>query len=525
MDWRRFIRRLGNRSAADLSRSSYGYSEVVREIMGTQMADEKEDRPAVTPSRFSDAVQQDFALQMQRFQRQMMQHMATPQPQRSAMAVPPHNDLLDAISYPMLAQLGQPKPANIGPEASGAIGRLRDILADNLRYDEGMIWEGFSQHFRRIGWEPEGWRANIVTESPEAFVPTPEQFARNGRIILGPLGLQLTQDPAHYAMLVGEHPVYHAALMKADHRSLAAEKRKPGLAGNELPFAEPWAQTGIVAHEVFGVDATWGASTFPRRGCVEACIDHAENIALAHQFGRRQRGCEEWAGCMEPFFLALRGGAWRFVVTRTGVLVLLRPHVSGLSHRTIPAGSFWINDLGVPTRRDATMHREDGPAIWWEKGPKFYYWRGVRVPAQVIEAPRSITKEGFLSEKNVEIRRAMFERMGGERFIEITGAEVFQKDECGELYRIERGKTVGDWNTDRIRARGMSMPFEFLPSWEERDVTAYIVYVKVKNSTPEPDGSAKSYFLRVDPRVKTAREAVAWSFRMSEKEYKPVKQT
>src|SRR6266436_180030 len=41
--------------------------------------------------------------------------------------------------------------------------------------------------------------------------------------------------------------------------------------------------------------------------------------------------------------------------------------------------------------------------------------------------------------------------------------------------------------------------------------TAPIVLVHVTNSTPEPDGSRRRYFLRVPPEVKTARAAVAWT--------------
>jgi hypothetical protein len=49
--------------------------------------------------------------------------------------------------------------------------------------------------------------------------------------------------------------------------------------------------------------------------------------------------------------------------------------------------------------------------------------------------------------------------------------------------------------------------------------------VKVRNSTPEPDGSVKNYFLRVPPSMKRAREAVAWTFAMKEEEYLPSVQT
>ncbi len=48
-----------------------------------------------------------------------------------------------------------------------------------------------------------------------------------------------------------------------------------------------------------------------------------------------------------------------------------------------------------------------------------------------------------------------------------------------------------------------------------------IVMVEVLNSTPEPDGTRKTYFLRVPPTMRTAREAVAWTFDMDGAAYAP----
>lgn len=39
-----------------------------------------------------------------------------------------------------------------------------------------------------------------------------------------------------------------------------------------------------------------------------------------------------------------------------------------------------------------------------------------------------------------------------------------------------------------------------------------LVMVEVRNSTPEPDGSRRTYWLRVPPHVRTCQEAVAWTF-------------
>jgi hypothetical protein len=49
--------------------------------------------------------------------------------------------------------------------------------------------------------------------------------------------------------------------------------------------------------------------------------------------------------------------------------------------------------------------------------------------------------------------------------------------------------------------------------------------VEVVNATAEPDGSQKTYFLRVPPETRTAREGVAWTFGMAEQEYAPEVET
>jgi hypothetical protein len=60
-------------------------------------------------------------------------------------------------------------------------------------------------------------------------------------------------------------------------------------------------------------------------------------------------------------------------------------------------------------------------------------------------------------------------------------------------------------------------------SWQRRDED--VVLVEVTNSTPEPDGSVRTYFLRVPPTTTTARAAVAWTFGLGEVEYRPSTET
>jgi hypothetical protein len=76
----------------------------------------------------------------------------------------------------------------------------------------------------------------------------------------------------------------------------------------------------------------------------------------------------------------------------------------------------------------------------------------------------------------------MIERYGPSRFILDSKAKVIHQDEFSTLYRVPL----------------------------ENDEP--LVMVRVVNTTPEPDGSHKEYFLRVPPVMRRAREAVAWTF-------------
>jgi hypothetical protein len=84
----------------------------------------------------------------------------------------------------------------------------------------------------------------------------------------------------------------------------------------------------------------------------------------------------------------------------------------------------------------------------------------------------------------------MLDRFGWDRYLIESGAKPIHQSERGTLYRSE------------------------IPDDEP------LVMVKVTNSTPEPDGHFKDYFLRVPPTIKTADEAVAWTFGV--KDYAPV---
>lgn len=166
---------------------------------------------------------------------------------------------------------------------------------------------------------------------------------------------------------------------------------------------------------------------------------------------------------------------------------------NGLQHRE--------NGPAIENKDGATIwysngivHRKDGPAVIYGDGKEGYYFRGFHFRTkEIFQAfvSKSLTVEQIYNEQNIEIRRLFIERIGLEKFLKDSNAFEASKDEYGILYVL---------------------PLAF----EEA-----IVVVKVKNSTPEQDGNYKNYFLRVPPHIRTAKEAVAWSFGMNEKEYSP----
>lgn len=142
------------------------------------------------------------------------------------------------------------------------------------------------------------------------------------------------------------------------------------------------------------------------------------------------------------------------------------------------------NDSGQP-------HSSFGAAATWSDGFDVHCWRGIRVDEELIKRAHEIRLTEILSETNVETRRILLDMFGQDRFIRESGATIVHKDSCGTLYRYE-------FESDE--------PLQM---------------VKVRNSTRELDGTYKNYFLRVPPTVTTAKEAVAWTFGLTESEYIP----
>jgi hypothetical protein len=156
----------------------------------------------------------------------------------------------------------------------------------------------------------------------------------------------------------------------------------------------------------------------------------------------------------------------------------------------------WLMPRPLAVRRDANgnLHAADGPALRYGDGCKVYAWKGVVVPPQLIEQPDRIDVRAIEAARDAQIRRCMIDIMTPQRFTEQGGAYRVAQDDTGILWRQR-------WR------------------WEAWSA------VEVVNGTPEPDGTHRRYFLQVPSTVRTAREGVAWTYGLTERQYRPVVRT
>jgi hypothetical protein len=175
------------------------------------------------------------------------------------------------------------------------------------------------------------------------------------------------------------------------------------------------------------------------------------------------------------------------------------------------AGPWWaLHGLAIVSERPLVLRRDDrgrphcadGPAIAWADGLEAFAWHGVTVEPWIIREPERITVATIDAETNAEVRRVLVERFGEERLIREGGAELLDAGPVGRLW----------WR-------------EIEPPRRRARTEEPIVMVEVQNSTPEPDGTRKTYYLRVPPNLRTAREAVAWTFGLTGSEYRPERET
>lgn len=150
--------------------------------------------------------------------------------------------------------------------------------------------------------------------------------------------------------------------------------------------------------------------------------------------------------------------------------------------------------LPVPRlyENDEGFHRETGPAIEWPDGTGWYYRNGVHIPGWICEQPDLITAEKILEEGNTEIRRVMLDQFGREKFLAEANAYRCDESAWGILWRYMNPRNHGE-NEQMVEV--------VCPTTGHR------------------------YFLEVPFEVRTAHEAVAWTFERTPETYRPEVQT
>ncbi|MFC5664893.1 DUF6745 domain-containing protein [Kitasatospora misakiensis] len=178
--------------------------------------------------------------------------------------------------------------------------------------------------------------------------------------------------------------------------------------------------------------------------------------------------------------------------------------IAALAEVARHAGWWWpYAEVALVSERPVALHRDeagrldraDGPALEYADGFTLHAWRGMPVPAEFLAGLGAVTVERIRTEENAELRRVLLEHYGYERYLADSGAEPVHRDETGVLWRIQ------------------------LPDDEP------VMMVEVVNSTAEPDGTFRTYWLRVPPSTRTARAGVAWTFGVTEEEYRPQRET
>jgi hypothetical protein len=147
----------------------------------------------------------------------------------------------------------------------------------------------------------------------------------------------------------------------------------------------------------------------------------------------------------------------------------------------------WVAEQPDTLEADAEgrLHCVDGPALHYRDDWSCFAWKGVEVPAWMIEHPERITPDAIDCEIDPALRDTMIDIMTPERFIASGDPSCVSRDETGALWRrrwTHRGVTIGIWTA-----------------------------VEITNAAPDQDGVSRRLVLCVPPRLRFARDAVAWA--------------
>lgn len=145
---------------------------------------------------------------------------------------------------------------------------------------------------------------------------------------------------------------------------------------------------------------------------------------------------------------------------------------------------------GVHLDENNRMHCTTGPSVHFADGSKYFFWHGTKVTEQIIMAPDTITAKQINDERNSEVVRAIVERLGWQKFMQLIDVKLVDKwfDSQHKLHY-----ELYDFKNRR---------FELAPRL-------------LKMESPQVhDGTRPTYIEPVDPRLKTCEAARKWQFKV-----------
>ena len=366
---------------------------------------------------------------------------------------------------------------------------------------KGYVLDDHPEHMALVKPHTEKWIANALSTEPmndedrriltEEAMPGLYKAAdfeppKIGVFGSGPISSALGSAVAACVWWIRQNPKEHVSLFggeisESDLQRLvpAAVKAALGervIANNPVGYEEALR----VAFAAIGGQTPTNPSTLK-----ESVFDKTLELAMAccNNWWRIRNGGNQWA-------------AWpAYLDFFQNVIGIELPDYDKLRHYETAArhggprymhAMFWVvSDRPTVVGRDdqGRPHSDTGPQLAWKDGFKTWYIHGVRVNEQIVMRPDTLTTKQIDDEGNAEVRRVMLDRFGWSRYLTESGVKPVSEDRFGKLYRKE------------------------IPGDE------MLTMVEVVNSTAEPDGTFKRYFLRVDPSCQSAHEAVASTFR------------
>lgn len=362
------------------------------------------------------------------------------------------------------------------------IARLSDAQLDRLA-EYGQRWSelrGSTAPCDRAAAE-----AGVATAYAAAGLPAPRQIIWCG----GPL--EAAASWVRMRTQAGDN-VRHEVVDQICRRAEAGADRAVGLSVRVALAAEPrLARVPAYCISIQEAVHRAGEHVRPRWG-----------TRIAGMFAARRASRLSFAGSAVAMPCVPALGALEFFHDVCGLESLTRP-LAGLwqvarnaswmlPHRQV----CWLTERPQIVRQDAhgRLHAASGPAVSYPDGWSAYAWKGVLVPRWIIERPDLVTVRTVNAAQDPQVRRCMIEVLTPERFVAQGGAYRIAEDETGVLWRQR-------WRWEAWAA------------------------VEVLDGTPGPDGRRKRYFLQVPPTMRSPREAVAWTYGLSEQRYRPAVRT